>query len=111
MWRWPIAIACILTVGVIVVRSRNRSANAPTIADAPQSESVAVRSSSIQVTVQPSCIVIDGKRIDFPPAKLRVEKIDDKVVAVLSSAKSADKSAQNAGNSFYLQMPLEAEEA
>lgn len=50
---------------------------------------------------------INGRRIEFPPARLKLEKDDQTVTALLFSDDPPQAIKDNyTGNSFYLQMPL-----
>jgi hypothetical protein len=59
----------------------------------------------------PVAMQIEGKRSEFPSAKLRVGSSDGKVIALLYSDDPKDAlKDQYAGNSFYFQMELDADE-
>lgn len=59
----------------------------------------------------PVAMRIEDKRVEFPPAKLRVGASDGKVIALLYSDDPKDAlKDQYAGNSFYFQMELDADE-
>ncbi|CAN5412734.1 hypothetical protein BH09PLA1_BH09PLA1_27830 [soil metagenome] len=59
----------------------------------------------------PIAMRIDDRRVEFPPAKLRVGMSDGKVVALLYSDDPKDAlKDQYAGNSFYFQMELDGEQ-
>lgn len=56
----------------------------------------------------PAIVMIDDQRIEFPPAKLRLQLRDDKVSALLMS--DDPPSAINpgyTGNSFYIEMTID----
>jgi len=62
-------------------------------------------------TAPPIAMKIEDRLVQFPPAKLRVGTSDGKVVALLytDDPKDAIKN-EYAGNSFYFQMQLDADE-
>jgi hypothetical protein len=56
----------------------------------------------------PSIVMIDQKRVTFPPAILQVRNRDGQLTAILMSDDPKDAINDNYhGNSFYLEMPLE----
>ena len=59
----------------------------------------------------PIAMRIEDQRVEFPPAKLRVGTSDGKVVALLYSDDPRDAlKDEYAGNSFYFQMELDADD-
>ena len=59
----------------------------------------------------PIAMLVEDKRHEFPPAKLRVGTSDGKVIALLYSDDPKDAlKDEYAGNSFYFQMELDADE-
>jgi hypothetical protein len=55
----------------------------------------------------PSIVMIDGQRIEFPPAKLNLQLRDDKVHALLLSDDPPAAISENyTGNSYYIEMTI-----
>jgi hypothetical protein len=128
--RFPILILLVATIGCDSRSSTSSTSNntstrpvaAATTDDAaaavaaqarlPETSKTA-RAPATQPTTLPSAfMIIDQKRVDFPPAKMRVSSSDGKVVALLYSDDPKDAiSDQYTGHSFYFDMELEVPEA
>jgi hypothetical protein len=91
------------------VRPATRAA--PTTA--PSTHPMTATATTMPAAAVPSIITIDYQRVDFPPAKLMLEKKDgEQLTAVLHSDDPPQAIEENyAGNSFYLEMPLEIGDA
>ena len=73
--------------------------------------SPATQSSTAPTTAPPIAMKIEDRLVEFPPAKLRVGTSDGKVVALLYTDDPKDAlKDQYAGNSFYFQMQLDADD-
>ena len=99
----------------IVGCDRTSVANAPT--SAPATESAAAITASAHPTTDPAAtqpreavMTVDGRRVAFPPAKLLLKTKSGQVHATLySDDPPAAIRDDYAGNSYYLEMPLEIE--
>jgi hypothetical protein len=100
-------LACALVVGcdskdATPQPSSGSASPAPTSAPSTQA------ADSIAPTTQPSTLLIDGKPIEFPPAKLRVSKTDGHVVARLyTNDPKAALADDYHGNGYDLLMQLD----
>jgi hypothetical protein len=58
--------------------------------------------------LEPSYLSIDGRPLAFPPARIRIDSDDGRVVALLFSDDPKDAvDGDNAGPGYYLELPLE----
>jgi hypothetical protein len=124
MTRGLAAAAVVLTVAVVVGCDRGGDAppagsdTAPVAVDPSPGRSAtstapAATSPATTQAATESLINIDGNLVLFPAAKLRIDESDGKVVARLFSddPKGAALDENYDGNSFYLQIELDPEDA
>lgn len=89
------------------------SATSPSTSRPATTQLAATSPATTQTAAAESLINIDGNLVLFPPAKLRIDESDGKAVARLFSddPKGAALDENYDGNSFYLQIELEEEDA
>ncbi len=78
----------------------DRQSPAPTTGSSGASGGATTRVASTAPTSQPTVLEIDGRRIEFPPVKLRLAKQENDVAALLYCGDQADRS-------IYLEMNLD----
>src|SRR5437016_1126518 len=105
----------LILLGALVCgcEKRSQSMRAP-VAPAPATApSKAATEPATQAATRPVSIInIDGHSLIFPAARLRFEEDGDRVVALLFSDDPPAALKDNyEGNSFYLQIPLEIDDA
>jgi hypothetical protein len=86
------------------------SAGATTLPVAPAAAAATTNPTTEPSTARPRAVMaIDQRRYEFPPAILRVKHKNEKLLVLLMSDDPKDALDDNyAGNSFYLEMPVEA---
>lgn len=109
----PLIIAMIANIGCDRRDAKRASADPapPATAETAPATNPSTQLSDAALKRPPIAMRIEDKRIGFPPAKLRVGSSDGKVIALLYSDDPKDAlKDQYAGNSFYFQMALDADE-
>jgi hypothetical protein len=84
---------------------------APAVQPSTPASAPATQPAEATKAAPPIAMRIEDRLIEFPPAKLRVGTTDGKVIALLYSDDPKDAiKDQYAGNSFYFQMELDADD-